>query len=168
MKLVISDASTLILLNKINLINKIIKFISIKIPEEVKKEAVDVGKENNYLDAFEIENLINKNFIEIKKVKNNKKVNWLMRGFNIERGESEAIQLFIELKADLLATDDKNAINACKVLDIPVSGSLAFVINSVDRKIISKKEGEEMINKLSIFGRYNVDVINKALNNLRR
>lgn len=141
--------------------------MSINIPEEVKKEAVDVGKENNYSDAFEIENLINKNFIEIKKVKNNKKVNWLMKGFNIERGESEAIQLFIELKADLLATDDKNAINACNVLDIPVSGSLAFVINSVDRKIISKKEGEEMINKLSIFGRYSVEIITKALTNLR-
>ena len=61
MKLIVSDASSLILLNKIKLIERLSKLMSIKIPLEVKKEAVDIGKENNYQDAFEIEKLISKN-----------------------------------------------------------------------------------------------------------
>lgn len=167
MKLIVSDASSLILLNKIKLIEKLAKLMSIKIPLEVKKEAVDMGKENNYQDAFEIEKLISKNLVEIKEVKNHKEVSELMKKYNIEKGESEAVQLFKELNADLLATDDRNAINTCNLLNIPTSGSLAFVINLNEIKIISKKEGEEMINKLSIFGRYNIDIINKALNDIR-
>jgi len=167
MKLIVSDASSLILLNKIKLIEKLSKLMSIKIPLEVKKEAVDVGKENNYQDAFEIERLISKNLVEVEEVKNNLEVNKLMRIYNIEKGESEAIQLFKELKADLLATDDRNAINTCNLLNIPTSGSLAFVINFYKGSIISREEGEEMINQLSIFGRYNIDIINKALNDVR-
>ena len=167
MNLVISDASSLILLNKIGLINELTKLMLIKIPEEIKKEAVDKGKEGGYKDAFEIEDLINKNIIEVKKVKNYENVNKLMKDYNIGRGESEAIQLFKEMKANLLATDDRDAINTCNLLGIPASGSLSFVINCFSKKIISKKEGEEMINKLSIFGRYSSDIINKALNDIK-
>ena len=167
MKLIVSDASSLILLNKIKLIERLSKLMSIKIPLEVKKEAVDIGKENNYQDAFEIEKLISKNLVEIEEVRNHKEVNKLMKEYNMEKGESEAVQLFRELNADLLATDDRNAINTCNLLNIPTSGSLAFVINFYKMKIILKEEGEEMINKLSIFGRYSIDIINKALNDLR-
>src|SRR3989344_3797371 len=167
MKLIISDASSLILLNKVKLVEKLAKLMSIKIPLEVKKEAVDIGKENNYQDAFEIERLINKNIVKVEEVKNNKKVDELMKGYNMEKGESEAVQLFRELNADLLATDDRNAINTCSLLNIPTSGSLAFVINFYRKNLISKEEGEEMINQLSVFGRYSIDIINKALNDLR-
>ena len=167
MKLIISDASSLILLNKVKLVEKLAKLMSIKIPLEVKKEAVDIGKENNYQDAFEIERLINKNIVKVEEVKNNKKVDELMKGYNMEKGESEAVQLFRELNADLLATDDRNAINTCSLLNIPTSGSLAFVVNFYRKNLISKEEGEEMINQLSVFGRYSIDIINKALNDLR-
>ena len=132
-----------------------------------KKNDVETQTQEQKSITAQPTRLINKNIVKVEEVRNNKEVDELMKGYNMEKGESEAVQLFRELNADLLATDDRNAINTCSLLNIPTSGSLAFVINFYRKNLISKEEGEEMINQLSVFGRYSIDIINKALNDLR-
>lgn len=39
----------------------------------------------------------------------------LMEDFNIDEGEAEALILAIQEKAIMVATDDRNAIRACKL-----------------------------------------------------
>jgi predicted nucleic acid-binding protein len=165
--IVVSDASLIILLEKIKLLDKLIKEFKIIIPKEVEKEAILFGKEKNYPDAFRLEEKKNNNLIMVKEVKNQQFVNKIMNDFNIARGESEAICLFKQEKADLLATDDKFAFKACSALSIPVSGSSSFVTQAFDNNLIKKDEAIDMMEILAKEGRYKDEIIFNALNHIR-
>lgn len=69
-------------------------------------------KAKKTFDAQLIQKRINEEKIKIKKVKKPEKIEKLKKDFNISKGEAEALSL--QEKTDILATDDKNAIKACK------------------------------------------------------
>lgn len=168
MLLVIADASSLILLEKIALLDTLLRHdVRFIIPLEVQKEAVEKGKMKKYPDAFRLEEKISQNRITVGIAKNKNHVQNLMTSFKIEAGEAEAISLFQQEKADLLATDDRFAIRACRALNIPVSGSAAFVTNSFDRGLINKSQGVQMLETLNKEGRYKGDIIFKALHKIQ-
>ncbi|MBI2647196.1 hypothetical protein HYW99_01850, partial [Candidatus Woesearchaeota archaeon] len=110
-KVIISDASTLILLQKITLLDKLLKNFGFIIPNEVYNEAVIKGKKAKSEDSYSIENKINKNLIKVKKIKNKEQLNQIINEFGLGEGEAEAIILFLQENADVLATDDHKAIN---------------------------------------------------------
>ncbi len=160
MIIVVSDSSSLVLLEKINLLETLIKDkLNFLIANEVKRESVDIGKERNYSDAFKIEEEIKRGLIKVKEVKDKDLVVKTIKDFNLGKGEAESIILYSQERADLLATDDKLAINACKALNIINSGTISFVIKSFDKNLISKKEALEMLEKLAKYGRYKSDII---------
>lgn len=162
--LIISDACSLILLEKIHLLDKLAENkMSFIIPKEVYKEAIEIGIKNKYPDAFRLKEKVDTCIIKIKEVKDSKKVKQLQKDFNIGKGEAEAIALFQEIKACLLASDDRLATNACNALRIPVSGTLSFVTESFCKKIISECEAKEMIELLAKEGRYKDELIFNAL-----
>ena len=163
-KIVVSDASTLILLEKITLLDKLLKNFSFIISSEVYNEAIIKGKKVKSEDSYSIENKINKNLIQVKEIKNKKRLNEIIKEFGLGEGEAEAIILFLQENADFLATDDHKAINACKIHKIPFMTALAFVIECFDIKLIAGNEAKEMIRDLSIYGRYKDELIYKALN----
>ncbi|MBI3034982.1 UPF0175 family protein [Candidatus Woesearchaeota archaeon] len=165
-KIIVSDASTLILLQKVILLDSLVKNFDFIISEEVCKEAVVHGKTKKFSDSYQIENKINQNLIKIKKIKDKKGVNKIINEFGIAEGEAEAITLFLQEKADVLAIDDHKSINVCKVYKIPFMTALTFVLDSHSRKIIEKNEAKEMIKNLAIYGRYKDELIYKALNYL--
>lgn len=163
-KVIISDASTLILLQKITLLDKLLKNFGFIIPNEVYNEAVIKGKKAKSEDSYSIENKINKNLIKVKQIKNKKKLSQIINEFGLGEGEAEAISLFLQENADVLATDDHKAINVCKIHGIPFMTALAFVIEGFGIKLIARNEAKEMIKDLSIYGRYKDELIYKALN----
>lgn len=163
-KIIISDASTLILLQKIVLLDKLVKNFEFIISEEIYNEAVIKGKKLKSKDSYLIENKITKEIIKIKKIKRPNKVNQIINEFSLEKGEAEAIVLFLQEKADVLAIDDHKAINVCKIYKIPFMTALTFVITALDSKLIMKSEAKEMIKDLCIYGRYKDELIYKALN----
>ena len=163
-KIIISDASTLILLEKIALLDKLAGNFEFIIPQEVYNEAVAKGKEAKSEDAYSIENKINGGVIKVMKIKDRKKANQIIGEFNLEKGETESIVLFLQEKADILAIDDHKAINVCKIYKIPFITALTFVITVLDAKIIMKSEAREMVRNLGIYGRYKDELIYKALN----
>ncbi len=57
MKSAVSNSGPLIHLAKVGLLH-LIKLYDVVIPQEVKREVVDVGKEKGYPDAFLIESAI--------------------------------------------------------------------------------------------------------------
>ena len=162
-KVVISDASTLILLQKITLLDKLLKNFSFSIPNEVYKEAIIKGKKVKSEDAYSIENKINKNLIEVKKIKNKDKLRQIINEFGLGEGEAEAIALFLQENADVLSTDDHKAINVCKIYEIPFMTALTFVVECFGTELITKNEAKRMIKDLSILGRYKNELIYKAL-----
>ena len=163
-KIIISDASTLILLQKIILLDKLVKNFEFIISQEIYNEAVIKGKKIKSKDSYSIESKINSGIIKVKKVKDRKRVNQIIDEFSLEKGETEAIVLFLQENADILAIDDHKAINVCKIYKIPFITALTFVIAALDAKIIMKNEAKEMVRNLGIYGRYKDELVYKALN----
>jgi len=85
-----------------------------------------------------------------------------MKDFSIDRGEAEALVLFLEKKALLLAVDDKNAIKACKILKIPFASALTILVRLVVKGVIENDEARKKIDILAKYGRYKDIMINEA------
>ncbi|MFH1510668.1 MAG: hypothetical protein ABIF10_03170 [Candidatus Woesearchaeota archaeon] len=68
----------------------------------------------------------------------------------------------LEERADVLAVDDHKAINMCKIYSIPFMTALTFVIFAHNRKLANKTQAREMIDNLSVFGRYKSESIHDA------
>jgi len=168
MILVIADASSLILLEKVMLLDTLLEHsIKLVIPLEVQKEAVEKGKMKKRPDAFKLEKKIHEGKVTVREVEDKDHVKSLMASFKIEAGEAEAISLFQQERADLLATDDRLAINACRALSIPTSGSTAFVTHLFEQGFINKDQGIQMLETLAKEGRYKDDIIFKALHKIQ-
>lgn len=165
--IIISDASSIILLEKIKLLDKLVKEFRLVIPKEVEEEAITFGKERKYPDAFRIEEKVKDELISVIEVKDQGFVSKIMSDFNIAKGEAESISLFKQEKADLLATDDRLAIKACKALAIPVSGASTFVTQAFDNRLIQKNDAINMMEILAREGRYKNEIIFKAINHIR-
>lgn len=162
-KVIVSDASTLVLLQKTALLDKLIKNFDFMIPQEVYEEAVIKGKNIKSKDSYLIEDKINKNTIKVKEVKDKKRIGNIIKEFGLGEGETEAIVLFSQENADFLATDDHKAINVCKIYGIPFMTALTFVIKAFEIRIINKSEAKDMVKNLSIYGRYKDELIYRAL-----
>jgi len=158
--MIVFDSSTLILLAKIDMLEAFISGIGRKvlIPERIKEEICIKGKEETPL----LEGLIKDKKIAVLKVKDGKLAGKLMDDFHIDRGEAEAITLALQEKAALIATDDRNAIRACKVLKRDFTTAIAVLIRAHEKSLIDKDETLSKLQKLSLIARYNRAIIEDA------
>jgi predicted nucleic acid-binding protein len=164
--MVVFDSSTLILLAKVELLNAFLEDYKEKvlIPNEVEAESCTKKKS---FDALLIREKIRENKIGVAKVSSTRLCEQLMRDFNICRGEAEALVLAIEKKAKLVATDDKNAIKACKLLKIPFTSAIAILIRMADRRVIDTEKVRAVLDALLKCGRYGNGVIKMAKKRLK-
>ena len=162
--MIVFDASTLILLAKIELLTPLSKDIDIIIAEIVEKEAA--GKINS-LDAKIIRSLIKKGAIVVKPVKETPIVEELMNDFNMEKGESSVVVLYKDINADLVATDDGQLIKAAKLMEIPFVSSITFLIRGKQKGLIDEDIALEKLRKLEDFGWYKTRVIEDAEKRIR-
>ena len=133
----ISDATALICLSKINNLEilKKIYFIVI-IPPAVKSEVLVKGKEG----YSSIHDAIKSGWINVINPK--KEV-----GLGLGAGENQAISLAIERK-DSIILDDAFAIKAAKAFNIPIVRTTTVIFTAYRKKIITKAQALEMLNKL--------------------
>lgn len=133
-KTVIADSSCLIGLCKINklfILEKI--FGSILIPEAVYHEVVIKGKGRP--GAEEVKN---SDWIEQRKIMNTLAVKALRMGLG--PGESEAIILADECKADFLILDDLKARQTAEELGLTVVGTVALLKKAWEKNMIQSFE----------------------------
>lgn len=161
--LVISDASTLILLQKIRLLECLVKKFRFAITPQVRNEAVEKGKAKNAPDAYAIEKKLTKGEVSVEQPKNNKLIEDIMSGFGTELGETETIALYLETKKGIVAVDDRKPMRVCSAYDVPFTTALALVLMSKDLNLLTIEEAKKMIMLLGSYGRYKYDLINKAL-----
>ena len=156
------DASTLILLAKIDMLDLFVSDFGgkILIPERVREEVCIPGKEETPL----IMELIKNGKIKVSAVKNKKLVEKLMDDFHIDSGESAAIAIALALqeKASLVATDDRNAIRACKFLKMEFTTAIAILIRACEKKLVDKNEALAKLQKLWSIARYSRPIIDDA------
>jgi predicted nucleic acid-binding protein len=156
--MMIFDASTLILLAKVELLDLFLDGMSVKgaIHTEVARECCR-GKKT--LDSLLIQRVIDEARITVFEVKDRKLVMKLEFDFGLGRGESEAIALAVTRKARLLGIDDKNGINACKFLGVPFTTAINILVGCRESELLSHPEACLRVELLSKYGRYGKTIL---------
>ncbi len=159
--LVVKDAMVLIHLAKLSLLETCCDLFSgIIVPTEVKKEVVDRGREKGFPDAIIIDEIINKGKISVKEVQDRTLVDRANQ-FNIQGGEAEAVALYWELDADLLATDDDNVRKKKTILDLKVVGTLPIILKLFMADMIDKNKFERSLSELRKIGWFSSGVLDR-------
>lgn len=139
----ISDATALICLGKINELGLLKKLYGVvAIPSAVKKEVL-VKDKDGYSSIY---NAIKSGWI---KIADPKKITKLGLG----AGEDAAISLAIERK-DSIILDDAFAIKAAKALNIPIVRTTTVIFMALKNKIITKAQALKILNQLIESGYY--------------
>jgi len=159
---IIFDASTLILLAKIELLREITGEINVIIPEKVKSECL--LKEG--IDATLISTLIRETKIIVKKAGNAEAIKKIQHDFRIETGEAEALWLARRLDC-AIAVDDGPTIKACKVIGQRFTTAIHFLLNLASQNRLEKSMALAKLEKLSVYGRYSKKIIEDATKRLK-
>lgn len=167
-RLVVSDASSLILLTKTTLLEIVESIFKIKIPERVFEEVVTKGKKTKREDAFIIEKEIKDKRISVLKVGECKKeTKEVIKSFNLGKGERDSIVLYLQIKAELLLTDDGEAIKTAKVLKINWTNVPNLLPLLIRKNKVKKENALEALAKLQEYGRYKLDYILEVEEDIR-
>lgn len=143
--MIASDASPLICLakaGKLYLLKEM--FGKVLIEEEVKREAIDRGKEEGAPDALVIEDAIKEGWIEVEKIEDEKSFS------GIHKGEGNTILLAKRHKC-LVLIDEEDGREVASAMDLKVRGSLCVLKKAVENGLMSKDDAiktlDEMINE---------------------
>lgn len=160
--MILFDASTLILLAKIEILKTIAQTQEILISEEVKME---VTCKPELLDAKIIIGLIREGKIRVMKAKKSVLLKRLQEDFAIAQGEASVLLLACQKKA-IVATDDGQTIKACKVLGVKFVTTIHFLLSVYYKKRISRELALVKLERLKNLGRYNTRIISDAINRI--
>ncbi len=140
---VVTNATPLIYLAKIGkllLLKEI--YGSVIIPEEVKKEVVDKGKELGEPDAFIIEQAIKEGWLKVEKAKN------LSLPMKLHAGEEAVIAIAKERKIKEVIIDEIAARTAAKILGLTPKGTIYVLLKALAIKEITLEEFIDLLAKL--------------------
>ena len=159
--MIVFDASTLILIAKADLLDLFLTSINVPvaIPREVEKECCSSKKA---LDAIIIQKALDESRIEVFTLRNRRLVAKLRTDFSLGRGEAEAIALGLDEKAQIVGIDDKNGIDACKVLGIALTTAVGTLIRSREKGLLEKPDAIAKLALLAKYGRYKHSIIEDA------
>jgi predicted nucleic acid-binding protein len=165
--MIVFDASTLILITKIELLGVFLEEIGMEvaIPKEIESECCG---NKAMLDALMIQKALDESKIKVRGVKNKKLVTKLQLDFNMGKGEAEAITLALEKKALLVGIDDKNGINACKLLNLPFTTAIGILVRSHEKSLIDCNTAIAKLGILARHGRYKNSILEDARRRLEK
>jgi len=128
--IVVSNSSVIIALARICYLNPLRKlFGKVLVPRAVWQEMTIRGKLGS-------EKILRADFIYVKGVRD-ERLAMLLEEF-VDKGEAEAIVLALEVNANLLLVDDRDARNLAKRLGLQVMGTLGIIALAKFRGLIKK------------------------------
>jgi len=148
--LIIFDASTLILLSKIDLLESVLYKYKGIIPDSVKKE-VEYKKG---MDTRAIIQHLKEGRLNLKADPDKKEMTKLCKDFPLGKGESTAL-IIAKQNNYMMATDDGLAIRVCKIFNVRFITAIHFLVEADLEKDIAILK-LEMLNK---YGRYSARII---------
>ena len=159
--MLVLDASTLILMAMAELLDLFLTHarMTVAIPKEVERECC---ASKRTLDALTIQKALDESRIEAIAVKNRRLVARLQADFSLGKGEAEAIALALGERAQLVGMDDKNGINACKLLGLAFTTAVGILIRSREKRLLETSEALEKLTLLAKHGRYRDSIIEDA------
>jgi len=155
------DASTLILVTKGEFLDQFLAGLKgeVAIPGEVARECCGAKKT---LDALMIQRALDESTIKVILVKNAKLVAKLETDFGLGQGEAEAIALALKERAQIIGIDDKNSINACKLLGIAFTTAIGILVRSREKGLLERSAALAGLAALAKYGRYKNSIIEDA------
>ena len=156
--MIVFDSSTLILLAKIEILDLLLNDYhgEITIPESVEKECTV----KDTFDGLLIKKRISERKIKIKAAEM-KETERLMADFNLDIGEGESIMLALRNNCSL-ATDDRNAMRACKLLKVQFITAVDILIRAHEKKLLVQESAMIKLGELAKHGRYKKSIIADA------
>ena len=156
--MIVIDSSSLILLAKLSIMDRVIN----NLKEKATITSTILTECTAKKDAFDSK-LIEKRVIEKKiRIKEVKKREWtIQKDFNLGKGEAEAVALCQENNCPLI-TDDRKAINTCKVLRINFTTVPNILLEIHKKGLINKEEAKAYIKRLKEIGRYTSETLKKV------
>jgi predicted nucleic acid-binding protein len=148
MKPLIFDATPLIYLGKINIIQKIAHFPEEKYtPGSVYEEVVVEGKKNGQPEVFLIENMINTGMIKIRAPADNQYLSHLKENPKIITGDAEVLALAYELEGIALL-DDEEARGMAEIEGIRHHGTIYLLLKMMKIGLVTKEETLDALNEM--------------------
>ena len=156
--MIVFDASTLILLAKTSLLETFLDASKLEAvaPREVEREAC---VEKQSVDAQIIRRLIGAGKIRVEVLSEHRLFDELRRDLGLGAGEAEAIALAVTKRARFVATDDGNAINACKLVKLPFTSALGILVRLREKGLVTRPEALLKLESLERFGRYKKSLV---------
>ena len=148
--IVVSDTTPLISLIKIERLDLLKKlFRNVVIPQSVYDElTVD--------ERFKVEEeqLRRAQFIKVSQVRNAESVSILKRATGLDQGESEAIVLTDEMKADLLLMDEAKGRAVSNEMGFKIMGTIGVLMAAYKEHELTSDEVKECVSGLQRAGRH--------------
>lgn len=159
--MIVFDASTLILITKIELLDSFLVSIKLQvaIPAQVARECCSAKKT---LDSLVIQKAADESRIAVIRVRERKLVAKLQVDFGLGLGEAEAIALALTERSELLGIDDKNGINACKLSGIPFTTALSILLRGFELGLMDRHATLQRLALLAKHGRYSNSILSEA------
>ena len=158
------DASTLILLAKIDLLPMAAERVSILIPREVRDEAL--AKPEVY-DAQIIARMLREGKILVREERAARKQKEICEQFRIDSGEAAALILAMKKKC-AIGIDDGPGIRAAKVLGVPFVTAMHVLVEFCERGIIDEQSAMAKLDSLQMAGRYHIQIVEDARASIRK
>ncbi len=134
------DSDCLIKLTKAGLKELVGKNYTIFIPDVVKKEVVDSGKEKGCADATVVEDNIKTGAIQI-----------IRKQLSYSKGDEAVIGLFQKIDCDAVATDDTKLIRRLKLHGIPFILPALIFYKLLQNNMIEEKTARWALDQLTPF-----------------
>jgi predicted nucleic acid-binding protein len=148
--IVVSDTTPLISLLKIDRLDLLENlFGQVFIPQAVFDELTDDVRFKEEADKIE-----SKEYIIIKTVINSESVSILKKNTGLDQGESEAIILTDELKADILLMDEAKGRTISSQMGIKIMGTIGILMVAYENNVITANEVRGCIDGLQKAGRH--------------
>ena len=139
--IIISDTTPTISLlkaNQLELLQKLYK--TVLVPQAVYRELTD-----NPVYIKEAEIIKNVDFLSVVTIENMKSVEVLRSVTGLDEGESEALIMYDEQKADLLLMDEHKGRNVAKQLKVRYIGTAGILMLAYDKGMIQASTVKECI-----------------------
>jgi len=152
MKPLVFDATPLIYLGKIELLDKVAYFPEDKyITKSIFREVVEKGKEIGEPEAFRIEKIVEAGIIKIKNPHDKKYIGYLADNPKIHQGDVDTLALASEL-GGIALLDDEEARGMAQMEGIGHHGTIYLLLRMMKMKLITKKETLESLNEMIYHG----------------
>ena len=152
MKPLIFDATPIIYLGKVNLIEKVKHFPEDKlITRSVYSEVVEVGKQKGVIEAFRIESLVNGGMIKIRTPSDKQYINPLRENPKIHYADADVLALARELDGIALL-DDEEARGMGEVEGIEHHGTVYLLLRMKKMRLLTREETLAGLNEMISLG----------------